>query len=102
MSNQPIAATADRPFIPATRVRGFGTTVFAEFSALALQHNAVNLGQGFPNFPAPDFIKNAAKEAIDADLNQYARSAGQVRLVNALAQSYTPFLVASLMLCARL
>jgi aspartate/methionine/tyrosine aminotransferase len=71
-------------------VQGFGPTVFSEFSAMALQYNAVNLGQGFPNFPAPDFIKSAAQEAIDADINQYARGAGQMRLVNALAQTYGP------------
>lgn len=78
------------PFQPATRVRGFGTTVFAEYTALAIEHNAVNLGQGFPNFSAPDFVKEAAKAAIDDNLNQYARSAGQNRLVNALAQIYGP------------
>ena len=77
-------------FRPAQRVSGFGTTVFAEFTALALQHDAVNLGQGFPNFAAPDFIKQAAQEAIAADLNQYARSAGQPRLVQALAELYGP------------
>ncbi len=77
-------------FRPAQRVSGFGTTVFAEFTALAMQHDAVNLGQGFPNFPAPDFIKEAAQQAIAADLNQYARSAGQPRLVQALAQLYGP------------
>ncbi|MCC6456720.1 MAG: aminotransferase class I/II-fold pyridoxal phosphate-dependent enzyme [Caldilineaceae bacterium] len=90
MSNQPSAAASARAFVPANRVRGFGTTVFAEFSAMALQYNAVNLGQGFPNFPAPDFIKRAAQEAIEADLNQYARGAGQIRLVNALAETYGP------------
>lgn len=78
------------PFQPAQRVRGFGTTVFAEYTALAIEYNAVNLGQGFPNFAAPDFVKEAAKEAIDENLNQYARSAGQNRLVNALAQIYSP------------
>jgi len=77
-------------FQPATRVRGFGTTVFAEYTALAIEHNAVNLGQGFPNFSAPDFVKEAAKEAIDDNLNQYARGAGQNRLVHALAQIYSP------------
>ncbi|MCB0183713.1 MAG: aminotransferase class I/II-fold pyridoxal phosphate-dependent enzyme [Caldilineaceae bacterium] len=77
-------------FQPATRVRGFGTTVFAEYTALAIQHNAVNLGQGFPNFPAPDFVKEAAQQAIGADLNQYARSAGQLGLVGALAKVYGP------------
>jgi aspartate/methionine/tyrosine aminotransferase len=79
-------------FVPATRVRGFGTTVFTEFTALALQHNAVNLGQGFPNFPAPDFVKTAAQQAIAGDLNQYARAAGHPRLVRALAAVYGPLL----------
>ena len=74
----------------AQRVRGFGPTVFAEFTALANQTGAVNLGQGFPNFPAPDFVKAAAQAAIAADLNQYARSAGHPRLVGALAALYSP------------
>ncbi len=82
--------TAAQSFLPATRVRSFGTTVFAEYTALAIEHNAVNLGQGFPNFAAPDFIKEAAQAAIAADLNQYARSAGHPRLVNALAATYGP------------
>ncbi|MEZ4612154.1 MAG: aminotransferase class I/II-fold pyridoxal phosphate-dependent enzyme [Caldilineaceae bacterium] len=76
--------------MPAARVQSFGPTVFAEFTALAIEHDAVNLGQGFPNFPAPDFIKEAAATAITGDLNQYARAAGHPRLVNALAQSYSP------------
>lgn len=75
---------------PATRIQSFGATVFAEFTALANQHGAVNLGQGFPNFAAPSFIKEAAREAIAADLNQYARSAGHPRLVNALSRVYSP------------
>ena len=75
---------------PAARVRGFGQTVFAEFTSLANQLNAVNLGQGFPNFPAPDFIKDAAQQAIAGDMNQYARGAGQPRLVQALADVYSP------------
>ena len=74
----------------ATRVHGFGATVFAEFTALANATGAVNLGQGFPNFPAPDFVKAAAQQAIAADLNQYARSAGHPHLVQALAQVYGP------------
>lgn len=81
-----------RPFAPASRVAGFGATVFAEFTALAIRTGAVNLGQGFPNFPAPDFVKTAAQQAIAADLNQYARSAGHPRLVNTLAQVYAPLL----------
>jgi aspartate/methionine/tyrosine aminotransferase len=77
-------------FVPAHRVQSFGETVFAEFTALAIKHDAVNLGQGFPNFSAPDFIKEAAQEAIARDLNQYARAAGHPRLVNAIANVYSP------------
>ncbi len=77
-------------FVPAQRVQSFGQTVFAEFTALAIEHSAVNLGQGFPNFAAPDFIKEAAQEAIARDLNQYARAAGHPRLVNAIAEVYSP------------
>jgi len=81
---------SDRTFQPAQRVQGFGATVFAEFTALANEHQAVNLGQGFPDFPAPDFIKAAAAQAIAQDLNQYTRSAGHPRLVKALAAVYSP------------
>ena len=68
-----------------SRVRGFGTSIFSEMSRLANQHGAVNLGQGFPDFPGPDFVKEAAKAAIDADLNQYAISHGSPRLRAAIA-----------------
>ncbi len=56
----------------AHRLRNFGPTVFAEYTRLANEHGAINLGQGFPDFAAPDFIKAAAQQAIAADLNQYA------------------------------
>jgi aspartate/methionine/tyrosine aminotransferase len=85
------SAFSTRLYDPAAvRVRGFGATVFAEFTALATQVGAVNLGQGFPNFAAPDFVKAAAQQAIAADLNQYTRSAGHPRLVQALAAVYGP------------
>ncbi len=70
------------------RVRGFGTSVFSEMSRLANQHGAVNLGQGFPDFPGPSFVKEAAKTAIDADLNQYAISHGAARLRQIIAQTW--------------
>lgn len=41
-----------------------------EFTPLAAQLKAVNLGQGFPDWPTPAFCKEAAKRAIDADFNQ--------------------------------
>lgn len=57
-------------------------------SRLAAQHNAVNLGQGFPDFPGPDFVKEAAKAAIDADRNQYAISHGAPRLRSEIANTW--------------
>ncbi len=90
MSSSPVTPARYPAFAPAHRVQSFGQTVFAEFTALAIEHGAVNLGQGFPNFAAPDFIKAAAQEAIDLDLNQYTRSAGHPRLVKAIADVYSP------------
>ena len=69
----------------ANRVSGFGTTVFAEMTRQANEHNAINLGQGFPDFAAPPFLKKAAKQAIDQDINQYAPGRGRARLRNTLA-----------------
>ena len=51
----------------------------------------MNLGQGFPNFPAPAYVKDAASAAVQVDeLNQYAPAQGLPRLRNALAASYSP------------
>jgi aspartate/methionine/tyrosine aminotransferase len=72
----------------AEKIRGFGTSVFSEMSRLAVQHGAVNLGQGFPDFAGPDFVKDAAKAAIDADLNQYAIGHGAQRLRQAIAATW--------------
>jgi aspartate/methionine/tyrosine aminotransferase len=74
--------------VRAARVAGFGTTIFTEMSALAIQHNAVNLGQGFPDFAGPAFVKQAAAEAIAADLNQYAPMPGLPRLRKAVAAEW--------------
>ncbi len=70
---------------PARRTSAFGTSIFTEISALAAAHDAVNLGQGFPDFPAPAFIKEAAMRAIREDRNQYAPAAGLPRLRAAIA-----------------
>ncbi len=67
------------------RLQGFGTTIFAEMTALAVRHGAVNLGQGAPNFDGPDFVKRAAIEAIEAGHNQYCRSFGIPPLNQAIA-----------------
>jgi len=70
---------------PARRTRSFGTSIFTEITALAAAHDAVNLGQGFPDFAAPAFIKEAAMRAIREDHNQYAAAPGRPRLRAALA-----------------
>ena len=55
---------------------------------LANEHGAINLSQGFPNFPCPDVLKDAAARAIRDDVNQYAITWGAARLRNALAAKY--------------
>ena len=70
----------------AERVAHWGTSIFAEMTALAVAHKAVNLGQGFPDFAAPQFIKEAAAAAIRADINQYAPVNGRASLRHAVAQ----------------
>jgi len=72
----------------AKRLEPFGETVFATWSRLAVQHNAINLGQGFPDFDAPDFVKEAAIKAIRDGDNQYSRSAGHPKLVQAIADTF--------------
>jgi len=59
---QPISEKASR----------FTESVIREMTREALKHGAINLAQGFPDFPAPDDIKQAAVRAIEADVNQYA------------------------------
>lgn len=74
------------------RISGFGDSVFTRMTALARQFDAVNLGQGFPDFPGPEFVKEAARKAIDADLNQYAISSGAPRLKQQVAIDYSAVL----------
>ncbi len=73
----------------ARRVRNFKPTVFAEMSDLSARHGAVNLGQGFPDFPGPAFVKDAAVRAIERDLNQYAHPNGAPALRQAIAEDWT-------------
>jgi aspartate/methionine/tyrosine aminotransferase len=72
----------------AARLAGFGTSIFTEMTRLATSHGAVNLGQGFPDFAAPDFIKEAAARAIAADRNQYAPAHGIARLRQIIADRW--------------
>jgi aspartate/methionine/tyrosine aminotransferase len=73
----------------ARRLQAFGQTIFTEMSHLAVQHDAVNLGQGFPNFDGPDFVKDAAIDAIRSGKNQYAPLSGVSGLRRAIAERFT-------------
>lgn len=64
------------------------TSVFERMSSLAAQHNAVNLGQGFPDFGWPDEILDAAAKAVVEGSNQYAPSRGLMPLREAVAGHY--------------
>ncbi len=66
----------------------FTESVIREMTRLALQHGAVNLSQGFPDFGAPAEIKRAAQDAIAADINQYAITWGSKPLRNAIAEKF--------------
>jgi aminotransferase len=66
----------------------FTESVIREMTRLALQYGAVNLSQGFPDFPAPAEIKRAAQDAISADINQYAITWGAKSLRNAIADNF--------------
>jgi len=68
-----------------SRLSGFGMSVFAEMTALAREHGAVNLGQGYPDFDGPGFVKEAAIAAIQAGHNQYAPMPGLPALQEAVA-----------------
>lgn len=70
------------------RTRGFTESVIRGMSTLAREHGAINLAQGFPDFPAPDLLKEAATRAIAGDVNQYAITWGSRRLRDALARKY--------------
>ncbi len=72
----------------ARRTHGFRESVIRGMSRLAKEHRAINLAQGFPNFPAPDLLKEAAARAIHDDINQYAITWGAQRLRDALGRYY--------------
>lgn len=76
------------PLTPARRVEPFTESVIREMTRLALRHGAVNLAQGFPDFPAPEVIKEAACQAIRDDVNQYAVTWGAPPLREAIARKY--------------
>ena len=74
--------------LAARRTATFTESVIREMTRIASMHNAVNLAQGFPDFPMPDVMKDAACTAINADINQYAVTWGTPVLRQAIAEKY--------------
>src|SRR5499425_1627478 len=66
----------------------FTESVIREMTRLALKHGAVNLSQGFPDFAAPEEIKEAARKAIADDINQYAITWGAKPLRDAVVEKF--------------
>ncbi len=82
MFNKPISQKASQ----------FTESVIREMTRLAMEHNAVNLSQGFPDFPAPEVLKEAAIDAIRNDINQYAITWGAKNFREALVDKTRRFL----------
>ena len=74
--------------LAAKRTASFTESVIREMTRIANLHEAVNLSQGFPDFPMPEPMKEAACTAINADINQYAVTWGTATLRNAIAEKY--------------
>lgn len=70
------------------KAQKFTESVIREMTRLAQQHNAVNLAQGFPDFPAPEEVKEAAVQAIRADINQYEITWGAREFRRAVADRF--------------
>jgi aminotransferase len=82
MFNKPISHKASQ----------FTESVIREMTRLALQHGAINLSQGFPDFSAPEILKKAASDAIFADVNQYAITWGAKKFRDAITEKSRHFL----------
>ena len=80
---------ADQPLT--SKLAGFGTTIFAEMSALAVKTGAINLGQGFPDTDGPVEVLDAAIEAIRGGVNQYPPGPGMPVLREAIAEHQRRF-----------
>ena len=74
-----------------SRLAGFGTTIFAEMSALAVETGAINLGQGFPDTDGPSEVLDAAVDAIRRGMNQYPPGPGTPELRQAIADHQRRF-----------
>jgi aminotransferase len=83
-----MVSTAAAKSFRSARTANFTESVIREMSRLAVRHGAVNLAQGFPDFPAPIDLKQAAIDAISADHNQYPITWGTKAFRDAIAAKY--------------
>ena len=73
---------------PSAKASSFTESVIREMTRLSIAHGAINLSQGFPDFAAPAELKDAARAAIAADINQYPLTWGAEAFREALAADY--------------
>lgn len=72
--------------IPESKLPALGTTIFTQMSALAAQHQAINLSQGFPDFDGPDYLKERLAWHVSQGANQYAPMTGVAPLREVIAE----------------
>ncbi|CAI1022381.1 pyridoxal phosphate-dependent aminotransferase [Serratia fonticola] len=72
--------------VPASKLPDLGTTIFTQMSALAQQHQAINLSQGFPDFDGPEYLKQHLSWHVSQGANQYAPMTGAAPLREAIAE----------------
>lgn len=75
----------------ATRIADFKDSIFGVISKLAREHNAVNLGQGFPDFDGPEWLKDIAYKKMQEGHNQYAPFPGTASLRSEVSNYYKNF-----------
>jgi len=85
---RPVEIGNRRPRFRSQRISQFTESVIREMTRLAIEYDAVNLAQGFPDFGAPEEVKRAAQDAIAADFNQYAITWGAKPFRDAIAAKY--------------
>jgi len=69
----------NNPLIPESKLPALGTTIFTQMSALAQQHQAINLSQGFPDFDGPRYLQERLAYHVAQGANQYAPMTGAAR-----------------------
>ncbi len=76
---------SSKTYVPESKLPSLGTTIFTQMSALAQQHQAINLSQGFPDFDGPDYLKARLAHHVGQGANQYAPMTGAAPLRAAIA-----------------